>query len=74
VKITVAFRNALLEMGLILVVVLIVGGMCCFGDTRGGSSFASFLARAQDAAIGRRSHARKTLQFRKNRCNFSKAR
>jgi hypothetical protein len=29
---------------------------------------------SQDDAIGGRSHARKTLQFRKKRCNFQKAR
>jgi hypothetical protein len=75
VKITVAFENALLEMGLILFVVLVVAARVIWlGDTRGGSAFASFQAKAQDAAIGRRSHPRKTLQFRKKRRNFRKAR
>jgi hypothetical protein len=66
VTISVAFQNALLEMGLIRFVVLIVGGM-----SRCSCAFASFPAGAQyDALAG--GPMRKTLQFRKKRCNFPK--
>jgi hypothetical protein len=74
VKTSVAFQNALLELGLIFFVVLIVGGVSYwFGDTRGSSDFVSFQARAQDAELARGA-MRTTLQFRKKRCNFQKVR
>jgi hypothetical protein len=44
-----------------------------FGDTRGNPAFASFHARARDDAWAG-SLMRKTLQFRKKRCNFPKSR